>query len=85
LDVVVSSSLLVSEDCKDFFGKSLFVVGEFGGNDYNAPLFAGKDLRDAYRLMPHVVQGISDGVEVTFSSLLVASVSACGFVLILCA
>jgi hypothetical protein len=24
--------------------------------------------------MPHVVQGISDGVEVTFSSLLVSSV-----------
>jgi hypothetical protein len=26
-------------------------------------------------LMPHVVQGISDGVEVTFLSLLVSSVS----------
>ncbi|BAF19699.1 GDSL esterase/lipase At5g45910 [Oryza sativa Japonica Group] len=52
-----------TQDCKDFFAKSLFVVGEFGGNDYNAPLFAGKDLREAYNLMPHVVQGISDGVE----------------------
>jgi hypothetical protein len=72
--VVVCSSSLVSEECKDFFAKSLFVVGEFGGNDYNAPLFAGKDLMDAYQLMPHVVQGISDGVEVTFSSLLVSSV-----------
>jgi hypothetical protein len=74
--VVVCSSSLVSEECKDFFAKSLFVVGEFGGNDYNAPLFAGKDLKDAYQLMPHVVQGISDGVEVlTFLSLLVSSVS----------
>ncbi|XP_051200433.1 GDSL esterase/lipase At5g45910 [Lolium perenne] len=52
-----------TQECKDFFAKSLFVVGEFGGNDYNAPLFAGKDLKDAYQLMPHVVQGISDGVE----------------------
>uniref|UniRef100_J3MEQ2 Esterase n=1 Tax=Oryza brachyantha TaxID=4533 RepID=J3MEQ2_ORYBR len=52
-----------AQDCKDFFAKSLFVVGEFGGNDYNAPLFAGKDLREAYNLMPHVVQGISDGIE----------------------
>uniref|UniRef100_R7W0D0 GDSL esterase/lipase n=1 Tax=Aegilops tauschii TaxID=37682 RepID=R7W0D0_AEGTA len=49
--------------CKDFFAKSLFVVGELAGNDYNAPLFAGKDLREAYNLIPHVVQGISDGVE----------------------
>ncbi|KAI4972153.1 hypothetical protein ZWY2020_003078 [Hordeum vulgare] len=52
-----------TQECKDFFAKSLFVVGELGGNDYNAPLFAGKDLREAYNLMPHVVQGISDGVE----------------------
>ncbi|TVU08703.1 hypothetical protein EJB05_42115 [Eragrostis curvula] len=51
------------QECKEFFGKSLFVVGEFGGNDYNAPLFAGKDLKEAYKLMPHVIQGISDGVE----------------------
>jgi hypothetical protein len=74
--VVDCSSLPAPEECKDFFAKSLFVVGEFGGNDYNAPLFAGKDLKDAYQLMPHVVQGISDGVEVTFLSLLVSSVSS---------
>ncbi|KAL6603972.1 hypothetical protein ACP70R_044333 [Stipagrostis hirtigluma subsp. patula] len=52
-----------AQECKDFFGKSLFIVGEFGGNDYNAPLFAGKDLKEAYKLMPHVIQGICDGVE----------------------
>uniref|UniRef100_K3XXG0 GDSL esterase/lipase n=1 Tax=Setaria italica TaxID=4555 RepID=K3XXG0_SETIT len=52
-----------AQECKDFFAKCLFIVGEFGGNDYNAPLFAGKDLKEAYKLMPHVVQGISDGVE----------------------
>ncbi|GJM98278.1 hypothetical protein PR202_ga15268 [Eleusine coracana subsp. coracana] len=52
-----------AQECKEFFAESLFVVGEFGGNDYNAPLFAGKDLKEAYKLMPHVIQGISDGVE----------------------
>ncbi|AQK84452.1 GDSL esterase/lipase [Zea mays] len=49
--------------CKEFFAECLFVVGEFGGNDYNAPLFAGKDLREAYKLTPHVIRAISDGVE----------------------
>jgi hypothetical protein len=52
------------EGCKEFFAECLFVVGEFGGNDYNAPLFAGKDLREAYKLTPHVIRAISDGVEV---------------------
>jgi len=59
---------LGSEECKEFFAKCLFIVGEFGGNDYNAPLFAGKDLKEAYKLMPHVIQGISDGVEVRIVS-----------------
>jgi hypothetical protein len=65
-----------SSDCKEFFAESLFVVGEFGGNDYNALLFAGKDLKEAYKLMPHVIQGISDAVEVniTVLSLLLFSV-----------
>ncbi|KAK3156494.1 hypothetical protein QOZ80_2AG0108000 [Eleusine coracana subsp. coracana] len=52
-----------TKECKDFFAKSLFVVGEFGGNDYNAPLFAGQGLEMAYKFMPDVIQGISDGVE----------------------
>lgn len=51
------------EGCKEFFAECLFVVGEFGGNDYNAPLFAGKDLREAYKLTSHVIRAISDGVE----------------------
>jgi hypothetical protein len=54
----------LSAECKDFFAKSLFVVGEFGGNDYNAPLFAGKGLEMVYKFMPDVIQGISEGVEV---------------------
>ncbi|KAF8760476.1 hypothetical protein HU200_010098 [Digitaria exilis] len=60
-----------AQECKEFFAKCLFIVGEFGGNDYNAPLFAGKDLKEAYKLMPHVIQGISDGVEVRIVSSLI--------------
>ncbi|VAI77222.1 unnamed protein product [Triticum turgidum subsp. durum] len=46
-----------------------FIAQEFGlpllppSKAKNAPLFAGKDLSEAYNLIPHVVQGISDGVE----------------------
>jgi len=45
------------------------VVGEFGGNDYNAPLFAGKGIPEVYKFMPDVIQGISDGVEVVPASI----------------
>ncbi|KAE8773491.1 GDSL esterase/lipase [Hordeum vulgare] len=48
---------------QEFYANSLFVIGEFGGNDYNAPLFAGKGLMEAYKFRPDVIQGISDGVE----------------------
>ncbi|XP_040376517.1 GDSL esterase/lipase At5g45910-like [Oryza brachyantha] len=50
-------------ECDEFYANSLFVVGEFGGNDYNAPLFAGKGLEEAYKFMPDVIQAISDGIE----------------------
>jgi len=58
-----------TQECKKFFAKALFVVGEFGGNDYNAPLFAGKGIPEAYKFMPDVIQGISDGVEVVPASI----------------
>ncbi|KAJ3692163.1 hypothetical protein LUZ60_012513 [Juncus effusus] len=50
-------------DCKEFFGKSLFIMGEFGGNDYNAPLFSGKKFKEVYAMIPHVMKSISEGVE----------------------
>lgn len=59
----------LSPACKKFFAKALFVVGEFGGNDYNAPLFAGKGIPEAYKFMPDVIQGISDGIEVELTSI----------------
>ncbi|BAD73162.1 putative esterase [Oryza sativa Japonica Group] len=35
---------ICGNDCKSYLSKSLFIVGEFGGNDYNAPLFGGKSM-----------------------------------------
>ncbi|NP_001150078.1 GDSL esterase/lipase At5g45910 [Zea mays] len=57
-------SLCKSEqDCKDYFSKSLFVVGEFGGNDYNAPLFSGVPFSDVKTYVPLVAKAIANGVE----------------------
>ncbi|XP_074578194.1 GDSL esterase/lipase At5g45910-like [Curcuma longa] len=52
-----------TQDCRDFLGKSLFVVGEFGGNDYSTALFFGRSVDEVTTFVPHVVHAISDGVE----------------------
>ncbi|KAG1330238.1 putative GDSL esterase/lipase [Cocos nucifera] len=50
-------------DCKDYIGKSLFVFGEFGGNDYNAFLFSGKSMDEVRKNTPNIVDGLAAGVE----------------------
>ncbi|OAY67918.1 GDSL esterase/lipase At5g45910-like isoform X2 [Ananas comosus] len=52
-----------SQDCQDYLSKSLFVVGELGGNDYNAALFAGWSPDKTSTYTPQVVQYIYNGVE----------------------
>ncbi|PAN32900.1 hypothetical protein GQ55_5G525600 [Panicum hallii var. hallii] len=55
---------ICGSDCKSYFSKSLFVVGEFGGNDYNAALFnPGKGMAEARSYVPQVVDRIASGVE----------------------
>ncbi|KAF8714303.1 hypothetical protein HU200_027763 [Digitaria exilis] len=49
--------------CRELFRRSLFIVGEFGGNDYNSPLFAFRPLSEAHDFIPHVVDSIAEGVE----------------------
>ncbi|RLM91473.1 GDSL esterase/lipase [Panicum miliaceum] len=51
------------EECRELFRRSLFIVGEFGGNDYNSPLFAFRPLSEAHDFVPHVVDSIGEGVE----------------------
>nr|CAB3471755.1 unnamed protein product [Digitaria exilis] len=51
------------QECRELFRRSLFIVGEFGGNDYNSPLFAFRPLSEAHDFIPHVVDSIAEGVE----------------------
>jgi hypothetical protein len=51
------------EECRELFRRSLFIVGEFGGNDYNSPLFAFRPISEAHDFVPHVVESIGKGVE----------------------
>ncbi|CAM0880400.1 unnamed protein product [Alopecurus aequalis] len=50
-------------DCKEYFSKSLFLVGEIGGNDYNYAFFKGKTLDDAKSYVPTVSSAIIDATE----------------------
>ncbi|KAF8663349.1 hypothetical protein HU200_055965 [Digitaria exilis] len=50
--------------CKSYLSKSLFIVGEFGGNDYNAALFhPGSGIAEARSYVPQVVDRIASAVE----------------------
>ncbi|XP_023637445.1 GDSL esterase/lipase At5g45910 [Capsella rubella] len=45
-------------ECEKYFKKSLFLVGEIGGNDYNYPLLALRSLKHAMDLAPFVIDKI---------------------------
>uniref|UniRef100_A0A453EE82 GDSL esterase/lipase n=1 Tax=Aegilops tauschii subsp. strangulata TaxID=200361 RepID=A0A453EE82_AEGTS len=52
------------KNCKKYFSRSLFLVGEIGGNDYNYAFFKGKTLDDAKSYVPTVSSAIIDATEV---------------------
>nr|TKW14165.1 hypothetical protein SEVIR_5G149700v2 [Setaria viridis] len=52
-----------TKDYDDYLGRSLFFVGEFGGNDYTFLLAANKTVDQAKTYVPAVVNAIADGVE----------------------
>uniref|UniRef100_A0A0D9Y561 GDSL esterase/lipase n=1 Tax=Oryza glumipatula TaxID=40148 RepID=A0A0D9Y561_9ORYZ len=52
-----------TQGCRDYFERSLFFMGEFGGNDYVFLLAAGKTVDEAMSYVPKVVGAISAGVE----------------------
>ncbi|KAL6850129.1 hypothetical protein ACP4OV_020756 [Aristida adscensionis] len=51
------------QECRDLFRRSLFVVGEFGGNDYGSTLFSFRPVEEVHTFVPHVVDSIGRGVE----------------------
>ncbi|KAM7519677.1 hypothetical protein LguiB_018639 [Lonicera macranthoides] len=50
-------------DCAKKFKRSLFMVGEIGGNDYNYALFQGKSVEEVEAMVPDVVQTIKDAAQ----------------------
>ncbi|KAK9150457.1 hypothetical protein Syun_008766 [Stephania yunnanensis] len=50
-------------NCKEFFKKSLFLVGEIGGNDYNHPFSQKRSVEEIRSIIPKVVQAISSAVN----------------------
>lgn len=54
---------ICGSSCKTYLSKSLFVLGEFGGNDYNAQLFGGYTPEQAAGQSGTIVDGIGKGVE----------------------
>ncbi|GKU97698.1 hypothetical protein SLEP1_g10806 [Rubroshorea leprosula] len=50
------------QECSKKLKKSLFMVGEIQGNDYNHPFFQGKTFEEVKAFMPEVIHAIKDDV-----------------------
>lgn len=50
-------------ECKQKLQKALVLMGEIGGNDYNFAFFQGRTMREAFELVPLVVQTIKEVVQ----------------------
>ncbi|EPS71267.1 hypothetical protein M569_03493 [Genlisea aurea] len=57
-----SSLCTTKKDCINYFKKSLFVVGEIGGNDYNYPFFVGSSVSELKSTVPLVVGTITKAI-----------------------
>nr|XP_017221503.1 PREDICTED: GDSL esterase/lipase At5g45910-like [Daucus carota subsp. sativus] len=53
-----STLCTTKQECDNYFKKSLFLVGEIGGNDYNYPLFGGASPKELEDLVPLVLEKI---------------------------
>ncbi|CAN8304000.1 unnamed protein product [Cochlearia groenlandica] len=51
-----------SHDCKEILGKSLILMGEIGGNDYNYPILEGKSINKIKELVPLIIKAISNAI-----------------------
>ncbi|XP_051129142.1 GDSL esterase/lipase At5g45910-like [Andrographis paniculata] len=52
------------QDCGRYFERSLFMVGEIGGNDYNYPFFVGGTMAELKAMVPLVVEAIAAATSV---------------------
>ncbi|KAJ0963066.1 hypothetical protein J5N97_028188 [Dioscorea zingiberensis] len=51
------------KECSEYFSKSLFLVGEIGGNDYNYAFLFGKSMKEVKSYVPKVVKVITTSAE----------------------
>lgn len=51
-------------DCTDYLSKSLFLVGEIGGNDYNYAFLQGLSMAQIQAFVPRVVEAIAGATSV---------------------
>jgi phospholipase/lecithinase/hemolysin len=58
-----NSTFNTTKSCQDYFGKSLFILGEIGGNDYNFALSAGQSINEAKSYVPIVIDTIRQAAE----------------------
>jgi len=54
--------------CHEEIKKSLFLVGEIGGNDFNHALFTRKNIVEVKTYVPYVINAISSITKVRFQS-----------------
>jgi len=59
-----------SPECDNYFKKSLFLVGEIGGNDYNYAYFAGGSIKQLRASVPLVVEAIAKATSVSYIALI---------------
>ncbi|KAL4586341.1 hypothetical protein LXL04_010977 [Taraxacum kok-saghyz] len=50
-------------DCRNLLGRSLILMGELGGNDYNHPVLAGKPIEEIKSYVPLVIDTIVSAVN----------------------
>lgn len=55
-------------DCDKYLKRSLFLVGEIGGNDYNYAAFAGGTINQLLATVPIVVEAITNVTSVCANS-----------------
>ncbi|KAJ9563669.1 hypothetical protein OSB04_008829 [Centaurea solstitialis] len=52
-----------TSDCRKLIGRSLILMGEIGGNDYNYPILSGKPISEIKPIVPFVIDTIVSAVN----------------------
>ncbi|XP_057536248.1 acetylajmalan esterase-like [Amaranthus tricolor] len=63
----LASSFTYPTAIKEKLEKSLVIMGEIGGNDFNGPFYAHKTISEVSLLVPKVVKTVKDAIEFVIS------------------